>query len=513
VPAGDDDLTMRQRRGTLQLVAGEENGGPGSRRLPDEGVEDVAPGGIEPGMGLVEEPEAGVADEERGEGGATALPGGEPAHGDVADAAVGAGAGQGDVGIGAAAHGLGPEPDVLGDGEVVVEPGGRTEQGDVAADRTTVAPQVDAEDGGLAPHDGQQPGDGPQQGGLAGAVGPAQEHDLPGVGVEIDASKGGETAQEADRGAEADDGVHGDRGKRYRRPSLPSKTTVIGGIGRLLIGFGVLVLLFVAYELWGTNLHEARAQEDLKRDVAEFLASVDDEQPTSTTVPVRPVPGDAVALIQIPEIGVEKAVVEGVSVGDLKKGPGHYPKTPMPGQTGNAAIAGHRTTYGAPFGELGELEAGDEIYVTTRQGRFVYRVDSRQVVKPTQMEVLDPTFGATLTLTTCHPKFSARQRLVVTAFLEGEPAPPPPTTTTTEPPDEGEAQAGPDTLSNEAFGGDRDAALPAVLWGLLAFAVGLVVWLLARRLHRLVYLPGAVAVLVVLFFFFERLANALPPGI
>jgi sortase A len=508
VPAGDDDLTMRQRRGTLQLVAGEENGGPGRGRIPDEGVEDVAPGGVEPGMGLVEEPEAGIAHEQGGERGAPALPGGESADGDVTDAAVGAGPGEGDVGIGAAAHGLGPEPDVLGDGEVVVEPGGGAEQGDVAADRAAVAAEVDAQDGGLAPHDGQQPGDGAEQGGLAGAVGPAQEHDLPGVGVEIDASKGGETAQEADRGAEADDGVHGDRGKRYRRPSLPSKTTVIGGIGRLLIGFGVLVLLFVAYELWGTNLHEARAQEDLKRDLAAFLEDVDDT-PTSTTVPVRPVPGDAVALIQIPEIGVEKAVVEGVSVGDLKKGPGHYPKTPMPGQTGNAAIAGHRTTYGAPFGELGELEAGDKVYVTTRQGRFVYRVDSQKVVKPTQMEVLDPTFGATLTLTTCHPKFSARQRLIVTAFLEGEPAAAPPTTTTTS----GPSDASPETLSNEAFGGDRDAALPAVLWGLLAFAVGFVVWLLARRLHWLVYLPGAMVVLVVLFFFFERLANALPPGI
>jgi sortase A len=509
VPAGDDDLTVRQRRGTLQLVAGEENGGPGSRRIPDEGVEDVAPGGVEPGMGLVEEPEAGVADEERGERRATALPGGEPADGDVADAAAGAGAGEGDVGIGAAAHGLGPEPDVLGDGEVVVEPTGRAEQGDVAADRPAVATEVDAQHGGLAPHDGQEPGDGAQQGGLAGAVGPAQEHDLPGVGVEIDASKGGETAQEADRGAEADDGVHGDRGKRYRRPSLPSKTTVVGGIGRALIAFGVLVLLFVAYELWGTNLHEARAQDDLKRELAEFLEPVDDDTPTSTTVPVRPVPGDAVALIQIPEIGVEKAVVEGVTVGDLKKGPGHYPKTPMPGQTGNAAIAGHRTTYGAPFGDLAELDPGDAIYVTTRQGRFLYRVEESKVVKPTQMEVLDPTFGATLTLTTCHPRYSARERLIVTAFLEGEPAEAPPTSTTTTEPDE----QTPLTLPDDAFVADRSAAGPAVLWGLLAFAVGLAVWLLARHLHWLLYLPGAAVFLVVLFFFFERLANALPPGI
>src|SRR4029077_5454437 len=130
---------------------------------------------------------------------------------------------------------------------------------------------------------------------------------------------------------------------------------VVGGVGRALITFGVLVLLFVAYQLWGTNIAEARSQRALKKSFrAQLLSPV-------TTVPAKPggpaprtpaphpVPaGEAIAEIRIPKIGVDKFVVQGVTVPDLKKGPGHYPDTPMPGHVGNAAIAGHRTPYGAP---------------------------------------------------------------------------------------------------------------------------------------------------------------------
>ena len=84
----------------------------------------------------------------------------------------------------------------------------------------------------------------------------------------------------------------------------------------------------------------------------------------------------------IPKIGVDKIVVEGVGRNDLRKGPGHYPDTPMPGQPGNAAIAGHRTTYGAPFNRIDELEPGDEILVTTLQGPFTYEVTGTEIVTP-----------------------------------------------------------------------------------------------------------------------------------
>jgi len=256
---------------------------------------------------------------------------------------------------------------------------------------------------------------------------------------------------------------------------------------------GVLVLLFAAYELWGTNLREASAQRDLRRDLERVLATPD---PT----PRAPLPGDAVARLEIPKIGLEKAVVEGVGVPDLKKGPGHYPGTPLPGQPGNAAIAGHRTTYGAPFWSLDELAPGDEIRATTRQGEFVYRVTGSQVVRPWENQVLRDEPGNVLTLTTCNPRFSARQRLIVKAVLVG---------TAAEAAPGGEPA---DVLPSDPFAGDGSVKA-VVLWGLLAAGVALLAWLLARRYHWLLYLPGAALVLLVLFGFFERLSSILPAGV
>ena len=111
---------------------------------------------------------------------------------------------------------------------------------------------------------------------------------------------------------------------------------------------------------------------------------------------------------------------EGTSVDDLKSGPGHYESTPLPGEPGNAAIAGHRTTYGKPFYRLDELQKGDSIFVATGLGVFRYQVIDMQVVSPKNTTVLDEIPGRnTLTLTTCHPKFSAAKRLIVTSELTG----------------------------------------------------------------------------------------------
>ena len=113
-----------------------------------------------------------------------------------------------------------------------------------------------------------------------------------------------------------------------------------------------------------------------------------------------------IARIEIPAIGVNDIVVAGVSPNDLKKGPGHYPDTPLPGQLGNAAIAGHRTTYGQPFFDVDKLVVGDEIVVTTLNGRYTYRVTGQEIVSPSDYQVvatIDPS-RATLTLTSCHPR-------------------------------------------------------------------------------------------------------------
>nr|MBA3309269.1 class E sortase [Nocardioidaceae bacterium] len=109
----------------------------------------------------------------------------------------------------------------------------------------------------------------------------------------------------------------------------------------------------------------------------------------------------------------------GVGRDDLKRGPGHYPQTPLPGQLGNAAIAGHRTTYGEPFADIDQMLAGDKITVTTPAGTFTYLVDESRIVAPSDGYVLDTVDEdvARLTLTSCHPRYSASQRIVVSAEL------------------------------------------------------------------------------------------------
>ena len=128
--------------------------------------------------------------------------------------------------------------------------------------------------------------------------------------------------------------------------------------------------------------------------------------------------GDPIGRIRIPEIGVNKVVVEGTDGGSLRKGPGHYPETPFPGIHGTVAIAGHRTTYGAPFNELDKLEQGDEILVEMPYGRFVYEVERQQIVEPTATWVTRRVNHDRLVLTACHPKYSAAEQIVIFARLQ-----------------------------------------------------------------------------------------------
>ena len=276
----------------------------------------------------------------------------------------------------------------------------------------------------------------------------------------------------------------------------PTARGFIGFVGRTLIAAGLLVLSFVGYQLWGTSLAEARSQDQLVEDFK--------QKEPAPLAPIRPVPGGAVGLIEIPKIGVDKAVVEGVGVEDLKKGPGHYPETPMPGQPGNAAIAGHRTTYGAPFNRLDELVRGDAILVTTAQGEFRYEVESSVVVRPDQSEVLDPTPDNRLTLTTCNPKYSAAQRLIVVAKMVTQPAP---ASAAARPPKSG-------TSLDAGLSGDPTARWPALAWGLAAATAAGCTQVGARYWRRLPsYVFGAPVFLVTLFVFFENVARLLPANV
>jgi sortase A len=223
------------------------------------------------------------------------------------------------------------------------------------------------------------------------------------------------------------------------------------------------------------------------------------QSPVPGTVPVE---GQPVGIIQIPKIAVDKVVVEGTATADLRLGPGHYPGTPLPGQPGNAAIAGHRTTYGAPFYNLNELVPGDQIVVTTTQGRFCYDVTQVLVVKPSDVAVVAPTSTPELTLTTCNPRFSAAQRLVVQASLLTPPAVIPDHVPLVRPP----------RSSSSGLGGEQGSWTGAFGWGAACLAVAIGVWALARRRRRpwATYTLGAVPLLLVLFLFFENLSPLLP---
>lgn len=312
-----------------------------------------------------------------------------------------------------------------------------------------------------------------------------------------------------------------------RSPSLLRMRRVIGATGRGLVTAGLLILLFVAYQLWGTNILEARAQDNLRRDFEGQLgsepqtSSTSDDDPTVSTTtttttapPPAPLPavGEPVAIIRIPKIGIDKVVVEGTTTADLRKGPGHYGGTPLPGQIGNAAIAGHRTTYGAPFADLDQLIPGDLIQVETLSGIFDYVVsaDGVFVVNPDQTDVLDqpsPAQGeapaATLTLTTCNPKYSARQRLIVKAEYDvranqPQPQAPPPQTRTVVSIDAG-------------LSGEHTSRVPTVLWGLIVAGVGLLWWLVFHRYRRwTTWFLGAIPFVVVLFVFYFFLERILP---
>lgn len=397
---------------------------------------------------------------------------------------------------------------------------------------------------------------------------------------------------------------------RYLAPRPDDEDAPRGGIfrrlarelGLLIVVGGVIVLLFVGYQLIGTNVTERHDQTRLRNEFNHALAAhaaaatttlpastvpttVPSATPTTPTVPAAatapttpgtpttvappttaPVAtttpaspttdnplvggassGTAVAAgraldhLVIPAINVDKYVVQGVSESDLMEGPGHYPQTVLPGQVGNAAIAGHRTTYGAPFFKLNNLKSGDRIIITdTSDHRFTYRVKSVEVVAPSDVSVLNPTKTAQLTLTTCNPRFSLTSRLVVVATLSvpktspkaGTPASSAgsattvPTTTPTTPTTLTPTTVTPTTaapvpsgnLASATLGAGDDAARrPAIFYGaLVAF-----LWLLTRvavaRTRRwkrnLAYLIGVAACLVALWFLFENVVRLLPANL
>jgi sortase A len=133
----------------------------------------------------------------------------------------------------------------------------------------------------------------------------------------------------------------------------------------------------------------------------------------------RPLKGDSIGKIVLPALHRSYYVVEGTDTADLRKGPGHYHKTPLPGERGTAAIAGHRTTHGAPFRHIDSLRRGTRVVLEMPYGTYVYRVQKTKIVEPTDLSVLRRVGYNRLILSACHPLYSAAQRIVVFARLAG----------------------------------------------------------------------------------------------
>jgi sortase A len=183
------------------------------------------------------------------------------------------------------------------------------------------------------------------------------------------------------------------------------------GIACLVVASGIGG--YIGWLLWGTGLETQAAQKTLRAD---FLPTIGTLSPGETPTGAL-LPGDAYAELLIPRISLDMIVVEGTDTTDLKSGPGHYSDTADPWRDhGRVGIAGHRTTYLAPFWDLQRMQVGDPITLRTEFGDFEYRVD-RVFVLPasTSGVVLDQTVRPTLVLTTCNPRFSDSQRLIVTA--------------------------------------------------------------------------------------------------
>jgi len=203
--------------------------------------------------------------------------------------------------------------------------------------------------------------------------------------------------------------------------------TALRGLGQTLMTLGLVVLLFCVYELKVTGLVTAREQDRLGDDLRASWADPAPRPTGADPVPVSSDIGEGIAVLHVPALADYDpwVVVEGTSVADLKAGPGHIRGTALPGEVGNVVLSGHRTTYGAPFARFGDLQPGGLVVLETRDQWLTYTVSGSQIVAPTAIEVTYPVPGEQgavpteqlLTLTTCHPKYSARQRLIVSATL------------------------------------------------------------------------------------------------
>ena len=225
-----------------------------------------------------------------------------------------------------------------------------------------------------------------------------------------------------------------DRELRARARSPRRRVSVVGILGELFITAGVLVLLFLGWQVWLGNLIDGQAQQEDSVALRDTWNDGSSDHPVAAPPtredPGPPVvgtaPGNAVqfANLIIPRFGTDytRPIAEGIGVDDvLRYGIGHYPGTAMPGAVGNAAFAAHRTGHGSPFFDIEKLQIGDSLYVETEAGWYRYVVRSLEYVLPTGVGVLDPVPQAPgveptdriITLTSCNPVYTASERIIL----------------------------------------------------------------------------------------------------
>jgi sortase A len=274
------------------------------------------------------------------------------------------------------------------------------------------------------------------------------------------------------------------------RPPVSLRRTLLVG----LLVAGTLLTTFAGYELWFSGLLQSRSQAALLSEFRRSLAL--DDTPQLVTPPI----GRPVGVVEIPRLGGEQVIVQGIGSDQTKMGPGHDPSSPAPGQAGNAVLVGRRTTYGAPFRRLDALRTGDSIIVTTRQGQFLYSVLSSRTASLGDTKVVAASSDARMTLITSDPAYHPGHELVVVAKMQGE----------------GLQAPGPLPLRSLGDRPGRSTNLDGwgsiLLWGqLLAAAIAGTLYLYRRRWNPAVTYLLTTPVLITLAVLFYRAVDGLLP--
>lgn len=228
---------------------------------------------------------------------------------------------------------------------------------------------------------------------------------------------------------EAAQAIRGSGGAVHNRPRRGPLSAAVGIFGELFLTAGAVLLLFVVWQLWWTNLDAGRTQETAVERALEGFGGSPAEEPAGKPAANPVLEGDTFAVMYVPRFGEDYArpVAAGVGLDVLNTlGIGHYPDTQMPGEKGNFAVAAHRQTYGEAFRDIHQLRDGDLIYVQTAKGFYTYAYRSTQIVYPSAAEVLAPVPGrpgeapteSVLTMTSCDPPFTTRMRIIAVSALE-----------------------------------------------------------------------------------------------